>query len=181
MYEINNRVNTGFRNDPRYARALESLTKMLEKEADVDVYAIHEAGHLAYFLRMGIPESEIIFRGPTILHKLEIGEFVYFPCELRVHKKYLNDVDLESLAKAAAAGGVYERELKGTRYLGDTVDREVFHSRYSVRSIAPAKDESEMWEWAQNEVRLDLTHESNRTEAYKNAKRIREKCFRVCG
>jgi hypothetical protein len=182
LYEIKNRVKVEFRNDPRYVRAFDSLTKMLETEEELDTYAIHEAGHLTYFLRMGIPEPEITYDGPTILYSSETQEFIFYPCAVRIPKKYLDAANLESLAKAAAAGGVYESELEKGHNLGDKSDRHSLHRAYAIRltrGVIPAKSENDMWEWAQNEVRLELALESNRADAFKKAEVIKEKCFRI--
>jgi hypothetical protein len=183
MYKINDRVREEFRNDPKYLLALDNLMKMLEMEKDLDVYCAHEAGHITYFLKMGATESEFVYKGPTIYFNFEMNNFDIFPCAVAKPKTELRDnQDLELLAKASAAGGVFEKELEGSTTLGDKNDRFKFHTAYAVAlnlGFIPRQTEQQMWELAQNDVKSDLINESNIAAARKLTKEIKKKCFQI--
>jgi hypothetical protein len=183
MYEINNRVREEFRRDPRYRTALENLTKMLESEKDLDIFCAHEAGHLTYFLKMGLLESELAFHGPTIYYNFEIADFIFYPCAvLKPKKPFQTEAGLKLIAQACVAGGVFEKELEGSSNLGDKADRQLFHSFYAValiEGVIPTQTEQEMWERAQDEVRRELMGESNLTAARERAKQIKTRCFQL--
>jgi len=157
--------------------------KMLEAEKDLDIYCAHEAGHITYFLKMGAHETEFAYKGPTIYFNFEINNFDFFPCAVAKPKKDVRDYeDLELLAKASAAGGVFEKELEGSTTLGDKNDRFKFHTVYAIAlnvGIIPKETEQQMWDRAQDEVKSELGNESNLAAARKLAGEIKRKCFQI--
>jgi len=183
MYKIKNHVREELRQGPDYESALNNLMKMLETEKDLDIYCAHEAGHITYFLKTGAKESDFVYCGPTICFDPVPGKFCFFPCAVGKPKKSVqNNADLMSLAKISVAGGIFEKELEDSDNTGDKSDRHLFHKAYAVLltdGVIPSQTEDDMWEWARNEVRLELGNESSIAEARKIAESVKVKCFQT--
>lgn len=156
---------------------------MLETEKDLDIYCAHEAGHIAYFLKTGAKESDVVYYGPTIYFDPTSGRFCSLPCAVARPKPVVrNDADLRSFAKTSVAGGVFEKELQGSEILGDKGDRGTFHTAYAIAltdGVVPSLSEQDMWEWARREVALELADEFNTNEVRKIAEGVKKKCFQT--
>jgi hypothetical protein len=183
VYKIKNRIREELRQGPDYESALNTLMKMLEAEKDLDIYCAHEAGHITYFLKTGAKESDFVYHGPTLYFNPVPGKLCFYPCAVGQPKMtVLNDEDLRSFAKISVAGGVFEKELEGSDNLGDKDDRVKFHVEYAgllTDGIVPSLIEQDMWEWARDEVKLELANESKMAEARQIAKSIKMKCFQA--
>jgi hypothetical protein len=183
MYKITNHIREELRRGDHYESVLNDLMKMLQAEKDLDIYCAHESGHITYFLKTGVDESEFVYQGPTIYFEPKLGKIRCYPCAVGKPKMTIrNNEDLMWYAKISVAGGVFEKELEGSDYLGDKDDHCKFHTAYEVAmtdGIIPSQTEDDMWKWAQSEVRLELANESEIAEAREIAKSIKTKCFQV--
>lgn len=184
MYKIDDHVGKEFREETTYLLKLGELKVILQEEKALDVYCVHEAGHVIVFLKAGARESDFIYKRPTIYYNVEIKDFDYFPCAVKPTKRdeLRTEADLESLARAAVAGGIFELELMKSINIGDTDDRDRFHEAYDEavnQGMKVKRTEKNMWDWAQGEVTKELRAQALQAEGHERATDIRARCFQL--
>jgi hypothetical protein len=159
------------RRHSKYLSELADLRGLLSQHEFLDLFSLHETGHIIYFERAGVTQFDYI--GPLI---------AYFPGTAERADDFLGqwaavkpnnfveppraDEDSEGLtkwlldhAKGYAAGGVVSRKLTTTSYAGDRRDRRQFGELCNAAYNADARrfmDVEGMWVDAQEKIEKDL-------------------------
>jgi hypothetical protein len=131
-------VPKGRRIPDKYQSELSDLRKLLSQHDYLDLFSIHETGHVIYFEKAGVTEFEYV--APLISYQPKsdgkpedfAGQWAAIKPKNFVEPP-VPDVDLDGFhdwlfhhAKAFAAGGVLSREFTTTDYGGDINDRRQF-------------------------------------------------------
>jgi hypothetical protein len=147
------------RGDLDFLQKFNHLTRVLADPRQVEIGCTHDAGHLIYFRRAGIPTENIKFHGPTVFYNPQLQEFLYFlAC---VEPPFDCQVQIDAFAKGAAAGGVFSSVLCHETYRGDEADLDLFTriaNRWLQRNLhlwGLVNIES-LWREAQQAVEADL-------------------------
>ena len=96
-------VPVEMREHPEFLKKFNHLRRVLGDPRQVEIGCTHDAGHLIYFRRAGIPTENLKFHGPTVFYNPQLQEFLYFL--VCVEPPLNSPVQIDAFAKGAAAGG----------------------------------------------------------------------------
>jgi hypothetical protein len=193
MVEIHtSRVPEDKRNHSEYRCRYSELQALLDSSSSIDLYCVHEAGHLIFGKRAGLTEFK--FHGPTMTYdgvtpdKDEKERFGYFlaavetPETSRIQK--YDDALLDAMAKCAVAGEVFEEVRRGVplkpiekSWDFDTFDHFCRNARRADRDID--YDAKGRWLRAQPHVRIYLRDQANEAEIQSAIATVKYGCFRL--
>ena len=160
------------RNRPKYLGELADLHKLLSQHAYLDLFSIHETGHVVYFEKAGVTfdyVGPLINYFPATAEKAEdfLGQWAaIWPTGLLEPDGVHDDEQrrqnwLLELGKGFAAGRVCSLRLTTTDYAGDTNDRkrfgEVYNAEYNDGVDRSAEIEC-AWLKAQVEIHNELNN-----------------------
>lgn len=157
------------RREEKYEKELSDLLNLLSQDAYLDLFSVHETGHVVYFEKAGVTDFTYIpplikYEPPSTENKEDFnGQWAGIlpknyvePPDPRVDIEGLNDW-LFLHAKAFAAGGVFSRNLTTTDYGGDTDDhrrfRQLCDAAYEANKLIGVEC---MWLEAQKQVENEL-------------------------
>lgn len=180
------------RNHPEYERLLSKLKKELTASNSIEIFCVHEAGHLIFFRQAGF--TEFIFLGPTMTYdslkpcKDESERYDYFLAAVRtpeasqIHE--YNENVLINLAGGAAAGEVFneERQQCPPVPIDKSSDFDGFdeHCRKALRyDNEIGYDAKSRWGRARDLVKAYLEDRTNETQIQSAIMEVRYGCFRL--
>lgn len=166
-------VPEGRRTEDQYKSELADLSNLLSEEPYLNLFSIHETGHVIYFEKAGVTDFSYI--PPLVDYQLPSDkeeECFKGQWAAILPKNYIEppnpQVDIEGLndwlfrhAKAFAAGGVFSLKFTTTDYGGDIKDRQRFGELCAAAYDADKLIGVEcMWIEAQKQVERDLENPS---------------------
>jgi hypothetical protein len=158
--------------DPDVLKLYNEMQEIFENNLAVNSFCVHEAGHVIYYQRAGVPIHSIA--GPRITY--QNGPLSH-PAEVRVLK-----ADVEALgkspetvfkiAKVHAAGKIFAIRLTAVSVGGEKIDQQNF--RDYCDSIPISENErGTIWDDAEKEIEKEIAKPANRKEAWNEAYKIR--------
>ena len=177
-------VPDAMKKHPEYLRRRQDIKNVLHLPNALEKFCTHEAGHLIYLKRAGLPDPE--FFGPTITYdgrNFDHCTIGVKPPDMKNSPGYFSGRFMIKLARVAVAGGVFSEELLhcSKEENGDSVDWDLFveycknAQRHDTgRSYNPDK----RWRKARAQVKKDLDTQVITGNEIQSAKEeIKRKCF----
>jgi hypothetical protein len=171
------------RTHPQFLHLKADMENALARQAWINAFCVHEAGHMTYFRQLGM--TEYTYLGPRIVYR---GEKDICEGYMASVKPLTTDPTKNSDAgqvlllasKAHAAGGIFAKILTAVPDQGDAEDRENFDALCKlIEQKFPGTiiDRETSWKDARKLVAKDLRSPAFRAKAWKTAKEIQIHLF----
>lgn len=185
-------VDVKKREHPEYKRLYSKLQNELTASGAIDIFCVHEAGHLIFFRKAGY--TTFIFRGPTMTYnpwkpcKDESERYNYYIAAVETPEidrlVHYDDRTLLGLARGAAAAELFNeiRQQCAPIPIDKSSDFDGFdnHCRKALRYDPDiGYDASGRWRRARAEVTPYLHNPANEHEIQRATAEVKQQCFNL--
>jgi len=166
------------RNAPDFQELYKGAQEIFSEIIAINSFCIHEAGHVIYYLRAGVPIHSIV--GPRMTYK---EKPIFIPAAIQVELKDMEALGtskeaVQKVAKIHAAGKASVLALTGLTAAGEETDRTNFNDFCDLAGI-PKNDRNGIWDDAEYQIKKEIIKPANKKEAWDNAYNIRRLLFDI--
>lgn len=177
-------LNDDQRKDPEFLELYQGVQDLFTNILVVNSFCVHEAGHVIYYQRAGVPIHGIV--RPSIVYAPSQEAKLKFRCHPAQVQVKRSDVEnlgtdpdvVSKIAKVHAAGEVAALALTSLKTGGGEIDKQNFKDYCELANI-PESERRLIWKTAGDEIKKELRQPAAKSEAWQEAFNIRRQLFGI--